>query len=88
MNYVNIIDQFISDCPYVNLERISLWDNSYQFLPDVYMFPMRLDTETLTNAFLGEALEDLVEFYQKNVLWYLCLPTLHDMWSRYHHMIV
>ena len=65
MNYVNIIDQFISDCPYVNLERVSLWDNIYQFLPDVYMFLMRLDTETLINAFLGEALVDLVEFIRR-----------------------
>ena len=88
MKYVNIIDQFISECPYVNLERVSLWDNIYQFLTDVYMFLMRLDTETLTNAFLGKALVDLVEFYQKTVLWYFCLPALHDIWSRYHHMIV
>ena len=48
MNYVNIIDHCISECPYVHLERVSLWDKIYQFNPDVYMFLMRLDKETLT----------------------------------------
>ena len=61
MNYVNIIDHCISECPYVHLERVSLWDKIYQFNPDVYMFLMRLDKETLTNVFLGEALLDLVQ---------------------------
>ena len=26
MNYANIIDHCISECPYVHLERVSLWD--------------------------------------------------------------
>ena len=61
MNYVNIIDHCISKCPYVHLERDSLWDKIYQFNPDVYMFLMRLDKETMTNVFLGEASVDLVQ---------------------------
>ena len=49
MNYVDIIDHCISECPYVHLERVSLWDKIYQFNPEVYMCLMRLDKETLTN---------------------------------------
>ena len=59
MNYVNIIDHCISECPYVQLERDFLWDKIYQFNPDVYMFLMRLDKEILKNVFLCEALLDL-----------------------------
>ena len=91
MNYVNIIDHCISECPYVHLERVSLWDRIYQFNPDVYMFLMRLDKETLTNVFLGEALLDLVQLLpedDRTLFWYICLPALHAIWSRYYHVMV
>ena len=91
MNYVNIIDHCISECPYVHLERVSLWDKIYQFNPDVYMFLMRLDKETLTNVFLGEALLDLVQLLpedDRTLFWYLCLPALQAIWSRYYHVMV
>ena len=92
MNYVNIIDHCISECPYVHLERVYLWDTLYQFNPDVYMLLMRLDKKnTLTNVFLGEALVDLVQLLpedDRTLFWYLCLPALHAIWSRYHHVIV
>ena len=58
MNYVNIVDHCISECPGVHLERVSLWDKSLQFNPDVYILRKGLDKETLTNVFLGEALAD------------------------------
>ena len=91
MNYVNIIDHCISECPYVHLERVSLWDKIYQFNPEVYMCLMRQDKETLTNVFLGEALLDLIQLLpedDRTLFWYLCLPALHAIWSRYYHVMV
>ena len=91
MNYVNIIDHCISECPYVHLERVSLWDKIYQFNPEVYMCLMRQDKETLTNVFLGEALLDLIQVLpedDRTLFWYLCLPALHAIWSRYYHVMV
>ena len=52
---------------------------------------MRLDKETLTNVFLGEAFVDLVQLLpedDRTLFCYLCLPALHTIWWRYHHMIV
>ena len=77
--------------PYVHSERVSLWDKIYQFNPDVYMFLVRLDKETLTNVFLGKALLDLVQLLPEDVrtlFGYLCLPASHAIWSRYYHVMV
>ena len=60
MNYVNIVDHCISECPCIHFERVSLLDKILQCNPDVYIMLGRLDKETLTNVFLGEALADLV----------------------------
>ena len=46
---------------------------------------------SLTNVFLGEALLDLVQLLpedDRTLFWYLCLPALHAIWSRYHHVMV
>ena len=52
---------------------------------------MRLDKETLTNVFLGEALLDLVQLLpedDRTLFWYHYLPALHAIWSRYYHVMV
>ena len=85
MNYVNIIDHCISEYPYVYLEGVTLWDKIYQFNPDVYMFLMRLDKETLTNEFLGEALVDLVQLLpedDRTFVYQLYMPYGYEIrWS-------
>ena len=66
-------------------------DVLYQFNPEVYRCLMRLDKETLTNVFLGEALLDLVQLLaedDRTLFRYLCLPALHAIWSRYYHVMV
>ena len=76
MNYVNIVDHCISECPCVHLERVSLWDKFLQFNPDVYILHRVLDKETPTNVFQGEALTDLVALLSADLALfrYLCLP--------------
>ena len=74
-----------------HLELVSLWDKIYPFNLDVYMFLLILDIETRANVFLGEALVDLVQLLpedDRTLFWYLCLPALHAICSRYHHVIV
>ena len=90
MNYFNIVDHCISECPFVHSERVCLWDKILQFNPDVYILLRGLDKEQLTNVFLGEALADLTELLSEDLalFWYLCLPVLHTLWTRYHHVIV
>ena len=73
--------------------KITLFLNeSYilQFNPDVYILLRGLDKEQLTNVFLGEALVDLTALLSEDLalFWYLCLPVLHSLWTRYHHVIV
>ena len=58
--YVDIIDHCISECTYVHLERVSLWDKIYQFDPNVYLYLRRLDKASITSAFLGEERVDFV----------------------------
>ena len=67
MNYVNIVDHCISECPCVHLERVSLWDNILQSNPIVYILLRGLDKETLTNVFLGEALADLTALLSEDL---------------------
>ena len=90
MNYVNIVDHCITECPCVHLERVSLWDRILQFNPDVYILLRGLDKETFTNEFLGEALADFAALLSEDLalLRYLCLPALHSLWIKYHHVIV
>ena len=52
--YVNIINHCISECTYVHLEQVSLWDKYYQLDPKVYQYIRRLDKAPLALAFLGE----------------------------------
>ena len=54
------------------------------------MFLMKLDKETLTNVFLGEAFVDLVQLLPEDdctLFWYLCPPALHTIWWRYLHVM-
>ena len=51
MNYVNIVYHCISECPCVQLERVSLWDKILQFNTGKYILLRGLDKETLTNVF-------------------------------------
>ena len=67
MNYINIVDHYISACPRVHFERVSLWDKTLQLNPNVYILLRRLDKETLTNIFLGEALADLVALMSEDL---------------------
>ena len=67
MNYVNIVDHRISECPCVHLERVSLWDKILQFNPDVYILRRGLDKETLTNVFLSEALADFAALLSEDL---------------------
>ena len=84
MDYVNIVDHCISECPYVLSERVCLWDKILQFNPDVHILLMGLDKEKLTNVFLGKALVDFTAFLSEDLalFWYLCLPVLHTLWTR------
>ena len=90
MNYVNIVDHCISQCPCVHLENVSLWDKLLQFSPDIYILLRGLDKETLTNVFLGEALADLAALLSEDIalLLNLCLPRLYSLWTRYHQGIL
>ena len=54
MNYVNIIDRCISECPCVHLDIASLWEN-YQFNTGVYILLRGLGEEALTNLFLCDS---------------------------------
>ena len=49
-----------------------------------------LDKGKLSNVFLGEALSDSAALLSEDLalFWYLCLPALHTLWTRYHHVIV
>ena len=72
-------------CPF---GKSILWDKSLQFNRDVYILLRGLDKETLTNVFLGEALADLTALLSEDLALfrYLCLPVLHTLWTRYHHV--
>ena len=59
-SYVNIIDHCISECTYVHLERVSLWDKIYQFDPNLYQYVRRLVKASLTSAFLSKDRVDFV----------------------------
>ena len=90
MNYANIVDDCKSECPCVHLERVCLLDKILQFNPDGYILLRGLNKEKLTNVFLSEALSDLTALLSEELalFWYLCLPVLHTLWMRYHHVIV
>ena len=90
MNYVNIVDHCISECPCVHSESVCLWDKILQLNLDVYILLRGLDKETLTNVFLGEALADITALLSEDLALfrYLCLPVLHTLWTRYHHVIM
>ena len=90
MNDVNIVDHCISECPCDHVERVSLLDKMLQFNQDKHILFRGLDKETLTNLFLGEALVHQIELQSEDLalFWYFCLPALHFLWSRYHHVIV
>ena len=77
-SYVNIFDHCISECTYVHLERVPLWDTNYQFDPKVYQYIRRLDKASLTSAFLGKKRVDFVSLLSDDCtrFWYLCLSSL------------
>ena len=79
----------ISEYPCFHLEIVSLWDKCFQFNPDVYILLMGLDKESMTNAFLDEALVNLIELLSEDIALfrYLCPPDDAAIWSRYHRVV-
>ena len=77
-------------CKSISYIYFSKLDKILQFNPNVYNLLRGLDKEKLTNVFLGEALADLTALLSEDLdlFWYLCLPVLHTLWTRYHHVIV
>ena len=79
MNYVNIVDNCICECPCVHLKRVSIRDKILQSNQDVYILLRGLDKEILINVFLGQALVDLAALLSEDLplFWCVCLPALH-----------
>ena len=60
MNYVNIIDHCLSECPYVHLERVYLWDKIWKefiygikfiSLTQMYIYAQELEVRSLYHLY-------------------------------------
>lgn len=81
----NIIDHCISECYYVQEERLILWENIFHFDHKLFAILGGLSNEVLSLVLLGAQSNELAEMLQnrEEIFQIICIVNLHRVWMKF-----